>query len=265
LLFAAPALGLVDPVKPDAWAGEVLSYRVYWTSIPAAEATLSVERPAPDRLRFTSRAQGLSAISIVYPLDSKIVSEVTLPELTPLLYRKTGREGWGKEQGREVRYNPTTRESRYYKDDVLKSTMTLSGEIQDPLSCLYYFRALPGVDETKPVPLHIADGKRVVNGFATIAGHEEVTTPAGTFSTLVLQLKMEGVGGIFAKSVNAVTLVWITDDAWRIPVKIKTEVAVGSFTAVLQSIEPPSLRPPARKSAPASPSVEKPPAPSSLP
>jgi len=49
--------------------------------------------------------------------------------------------------------------------------------------------------------------------------------------------KMEGLTGVFQKSPKARILVWLTDDKRRLPVRLKSEVIVGAFTAQVTAIE----------------------------
>jgi hypothetical protein len=48
---------------------------------------------------------------------------------------------------------------------------------------------------------------------------------------------LKHVGGVFKKSKNAKLRIWVTADARRIPVKIESEVIVGSFVGELVSAE----------------------------
>jgi hypothetical protein len=256
-LLASPALALTDPVGIEELVGETLCFRVYWTGIPAAEAQLKVERAGPDTLRFVSTAKALSAVRLIYPLDSRLESEVRIPGIQPLRYRKSGREGWGKEHEREVVYDIAAGTSLYYRDDKLRTTLKIPPDTQDPLSCFFFYRTSPVADD-QPVDLHVDDGKRLVEGTVSIVGREKITVPAGTFSTVIVEPKLEGIGGIFAKSPGARLLLWLTDDKWRRPVKMRSEVVVGSFTALLERFDPPTPPPPVPQSAPASPAAPLP-------
>lgn len=239
LVFAASALALGPPVDIDALAGETLHYRAYWSGVPAAEATLAVVRMGPDRLRFVSAAKGLPATQWISPFDSRIESEVLTPGVRPAVYRKSGREGWGREIDRETRFDLAAGKSHYYKRGEFKSTLDIPSGVQDPLSSFFLYRTTPIVDD-KPFTFDVCDGRRLVKGSVTIVGREKVETPAGKFDTVLVELSMEGVGGIFAKTPGATVKVWLTDDPWRRPVKMRSEVAVGNFTAVLQRIDPPT-------------------------
>ena len=62
-------------------------------------------------------------------------------------------------------------------------------------------------------------------------GEERVTTPAGDFDCLVIEPEVEE--GIFGKAGRLV--VWVTDDALKMPVLVKSKVSIGSFVAELVS------------------------------
>ena len=50
---------------------------------------------------------------------------------------------------------------------------------------------------------------------------------------------MRNIGGVFRKSPNATLQVWITNDARRIPVRVKSKVVVGHFSREMTGYEPP--------------------------
>jgi hypothetical protein len=61
-------------------------------------------------------------------------------------------------------------------------------------------------------------------------GKETVTVDAGTFDCVILEPLVQE-GGLF-KSEGSI-IVWLTDDALRIPVKVKTKILIGSIDAEL--------------------------------
>jgi hypothetical protein len=46
--------------------------------------------------------------------------------------------------------------------------------------------------------------------------------------------------GLFVKEKNAKLRIWLTDDARRIPVRMRSKVAVGSVSADLEEYTPPT-------------------------
>jgi hypothetical protein len=103
----------------------------------------------------------------------------------------------------------------------------------DPLSLLYHLRELdltPGKTHRFAV---FADGK-IYTLEANVTGRRRLETPAGTFNTVIVEPKMQG-GGVF-RDEDANLTIWYTDDARHIPVRIRSEVKVGTITATLRAI-----------------------------
>jgi len=65
-------------------------------------------------------------------------------------------------------------------------------------------------------------------------GKEQVKVAAGTFNCIIVE-PIIVKGGLF-KSEGSI-YVWLTDDNYRIPVKVKTKIVIGSIDAVLTSFE----------------------------
>jgi hypothetical protein len=74
-------------------------------------------------------------------------------------------------------------------------------------------------------------------GRARVVKREKVTVLSGTYDTYLVEPSLEHIGGVFKKSKDAKLQIWVTADARRIPVKIKSKVAVGSFVGELMSVE----------------------------
>jgi len=223
---------LTPPPTLAQLAGETLEFRVRWGVIPAGRAFLEVIGDADGRLRFRARAQTLPFLNAIYPLRDVIESRVSLPGPQVLRYYKKSKEGWGRPRENEVLFDPEAGVARYFRDGKPKKTFAVPPDVQDPLSCFYAYRTSAVMDD-RIFNVDITDGSKLITGTVSIVGRETVETDAGTFRTVVIEPKMEGIGGIFRKSPNARILIWLTDDEWRRPVKIQSEVVVGSFTAEL--------------------------------
>jgi len=75
---------------------------------------------------------------------------------------------------------------------------------------------------------------------------ETLNTPFGTFKAVSVEPRMKGRGGLFRDD-NSRLLIWYTDDARHLPLRIRSELKFGSITATLRvvssgvkSIEPDS-------------------------
>ena len=238
LALAASALGATGsaaeerPAGLAALAGERLEYRVRWGMLSVARAALEVER-APDGavlLRATARTRGW--IDPIYPVRDLVESTVEPAGLRPLRFFKRIREGHGRPEEVTVEFDHRSGVARYIEDGAARPPLSLPGEFQDPLSCIYAYRMLaPGAGGE--VALEVTNGRRVIAGVFREVDRERLRTPAGSFDTVVVEPTIEGLGGVFRRSEKKTVRMWFTDDELRRLVRIYSEVAVGSFTMEL--------------------------------
>jgi hypothetical protein len=231
--------------------GERLVYDITWLGIRAAEATLEargvIRLNGRQVYHLVTTAQSTPFISKFFRVDDRSESYVTLEPMRSLRFEKHLREGryrhssqtafdhaerlasfryldFGKVPREISRLEEAERYGKYVQQE-----FPLSAGALDELSILYYVRTLP-----------LATGTRVVAGvFASkknwevevrVLGRETLDTALGRRATLVVEplLKFEG---IFQNKGRVV--VWLTDDAEKIPVRMKSEVIIGSFMATL--------------------------------
>ncbi len=105
---------------------------------------------------------------------------------------------------------------------------------QDVLSAFYFVRSqalVPGM--MLIVPNH-TDGKNYPLQVRVLR-RETVTVPAGRFTCVVVEPLLKSAG-LFKQEGNLT--IWLTDDARRMPVLMKSKVAVGSIAAELESFTP---------------------------
>jgi hypothetical protein len=113
-------------------------------------------------------------------------------------------------------------------------THSVPERVQDALSSLYYVRTRDDFVVGKPIIVDIHDSGKTWSVEIQTIGKEKVKTPAGEFDTIKVRTypKYEGVfmhkGEIF---------IWLTDDARRMPVLMKSKITIGSVVAVLQEFQ----------------------------
>ncbi len=101
---------------------------------------------------------------------------------------------------------------------------------QDVLSAFYYVRnqnLTPG----KHLSVNITIDGRSVATSVLVHRREKVKTIFGTINCLVIEPKLKKEG-VFRQS-GKITI-WVSDDAYKIPVKLESAVSFGSFVAVLK-------------------------------
>jgi hypothetical protein len=222
------------PPSLDALVGEHLAFELRWGILPAAEATLEVERLDRDRVLLRAAAQTLPYLDLIYPVRDLVESTVQAAGPRAERYFKNAREGRGEPRVEEILFDLERGTAHLLKADERQTAIQVPATVQDPLSCFYAYRTLD-LQGDAAARLDVSDGKKLIEGVVRVVGHENIEVPAGRFDTVIIEPELEGIGGVFKKSPGARIRIWLSDDAWRRPVKLKSEVAVGSFTAVLTS------------------------------
>jgi hypothetical protein len=231
LLLLAAAEGVPPaPVDEVFASGETLDFSLTWLRMSGGSAHLTVAPLAGDasKLRLISIAQSNPSFSRFYNVRDEIESIVDRETFSTLHYRKLLREGKRNKDETTV-IDPAKHEAVRRGDEY----STVPTPVFDPLSLIFQLRRLelvPGKVHRFPV---FADGK-LYTLEANVIGRDTLTTEAGTFRTVVVQPKMEA-GGIFRDDKGKLTI-WYTDDARHMPVRISTDVKIGSITATLRHV-----------------------------
>lgn len=222
--------------------GEKLVFELKWTLVPAGEATLEVKPittvNGEDARHFRLTAKTNRFLDRIYKVRDRIDGYTDLDMSKTVFYSKRQREGKTKKNV-IVRFNWENQTAEYteFIKQAKKKPIQLQPGSFDPLSIFYYTRMLTfnvGEEMQRPV----TDGKKCVIGKATVVRREKIRVPAGEFDTFLMVPELKHIGGVFKKSPDAKIELWVSADNHRIPVKLKSEVIVGSFTAELISRKP---------------------------
>ncbi len=212
---------------------ERLEFELSYTGITAGHAVQEVTREGTE-IHIVSTARSADWLQHFFPVDDRIESFLTSgsPLIhigSPRLYQER------KHEGRTI----THREARFDRQKLEVTTtdhrnmrekkQPITKRTYDTLSSFFYFRTVPLQVGTSYF-IDIYDCSRLWNTEVKVLRREELITPLGRFSTIVIQplLKSEG---IFARTADM--FIWLTDDDRRIPVQMKSKVVVGSITATL--------------------------------
>ena len=102
--------------------------------------------------------------------------------------------------------------------------------VQDLLSSLYFVRTQP-LKEGDLIPIPVSDGGEVYNIEVVAGKREEIKTAAGKFK--VIQLNAKVFDGRYIRR-SGEMLVWVTDDAQRIPVRARVKTSGTTITVDLK-------------------------------
>jgi len=235
--------------------GERLVYDVTWLGIKAGSSTLEargmVSLDGHQAYHLVTTAQSGPVISKIFRVDDRSESFLASEPMRALRFEKHLREGryrhssqtlFDHEKGvasfRYLDFSQVPRtimrveEAERYGRYVIQEFPMVPGAL-DELSVLYYARTLPLTPGTTTRAKVFASRKNWELE-VKVLDRETLATVVGRRETIVVEplLRFEG---IFQQKGRVI--VWITDDPERIPVRMKSEVRIGSFVATLASRE----------------------------
>lgn len=236
LLAAAPTSPI--PFGP----GERLTLRIGYGALLAGRAHLSVEagegRPT---LRFVAvaKSEGFFAWLFRFRVDDRTVAEWDPESSCSLGIEKHLREGRA-QRDQKVTFDPVTGRAEVEDAKVAEKSFSLAPCVLDVLSAFFVGR-VRGIAETQPLRLPVFDNGKSYVLEVRFLGRERLDLPAPlgkNVPTLVVEPLLAEGTGLFVKEGRL--KIWLTDDARRIPVRLKSKVAIGSVTAELESYVPPT-------------------------
>jgi hypothetical protein len=221
---------LVHPV-PDMvpfGEGENLVFAIQYGLIYAGDATLEVRSNAELNGRMAyhlvSIARTNGTFDLVYKVRDRHESYMDMENLYTVRFEKHLREG--KFRRDKVVDFDQDRHLAIYPD----KEVGIPPNTQDFISALFYVRTVPlEPGQAIWMPNH-SDGKNYPI-FIKVLRREQVEVQAGKFDCLVIEPVLE-TSAIF-ENTGKLTI-WLTDDNFRMPVLMRSKVAVGSFEAVLK-------------------------------
>jgi hypothetical protein len=237
---AAPAPAPPAPKKEfpvPFQAGEVLEYDIGWSSyVTAGTTTVTVKekKPSYNSTAYYVVAEGrptmlLSKLYTLYYKADTLIDSFTLLPQRGSLYVEEGK----RHRMKTTTFNQGTRHARY---EVQTSThverdLALPGSTQDALSALYVLRALPMKAGDK-FNMPVTDAGDLYKVTMQVAGVESLKTPLGTINALkIVPLIAAGKG-----EPPRGLVIWLSDDARRLPLKIEAQLAVGKFVVALRKV-----------------------------
>lgn len=219
--------------------GEKMHFILKYGVLPAGAATLEVhdmdDVGGVEAYHFVLTAQSNAFVDIFFKVRDRIDSYADADMNHSLYYTKDQKEGKTRRNIR-VDFDWERHESTYVNFDTAPKVISLMPGTFDPLSVFYYSRLLD-FEQNREFEHPVTDGEKNLIGRLRVVGRETVSVPAGTFETLVLEPDLKNVENVFAKLQSAGIRIWVTDDARRLLVQMKSKVTVGSFVAQLAAVE----------------------------
>lgn len=213
--------------------GEALNYDIRWGIIRAGSGTLTIsENTSGDGVyHIVNTARSNAVIDKFYKVRNRIETFLDVGKSSSVGYRKVQREG---SHHRDVNlvFDHDQNAATLFRNGKERRTIAVPASIHDPLSAIYYLRTIPSFDDG-PVVLNVTDGKKNYQVHVRVHGRETVETPLGFFDTVKIEPIVEDLELVFEKKKGGKLYIWLTDDARKIPVKMRSELYFGSIQVVL--------------------------------
>ena len=216
--------------------GEKLFFEVRWAFIPAAEGVLEIlPMETIDGMKcyhFSMTSRTYEFIDVFYKVRDRIEGFTDENLTRSVLYKKTQD---GKRKRRiSVNFDWDKLQSQYSNFDERGAPVSILPGSFDPLSVFYAFRLFQ-LKEGGELKASVTDGRKCIVGRARVIKREKIEVKNTVYDTFLVEPDLEQLGGVFEKSKNAKLQIWVTADGASIPVRVKSEVLVGSFVAELVS------------------------------
>jgi uncharacterized protein DUF3108 len=215
--------------KPDShvFLGETLRFAMSILGVAGGEMILTAapaELAGRSTWRFEMSVLSNDFLSKFFLVRDTIVSWIDPKSFRSLRYEKHSVEG------KRVRDELT--EFDYENGTALTDgkLVPLEEATLDTLSSVYYLRTLR-LDGDKPIALQVFSGRPHTLG-VEIQARETIVVPAGKFQTIRVEPKSAGTS-LVGKNL----VLWLTDDARKIPVQLRSKLKVGTLVGRLKSIE----------------------------
>jgi len=227
-----------DAFSQDAFkTGEYFKFRIHYGIVNAGYATLEVkDAVVKNKKVFHVVGRGVTTGMTKFFFKVEDVYESYFDKETGKPYqfvRKINEGGYTKNQEGFFDQAKNTVLVKDYKNKTQK-TISVTENVQDIVSTFYYLRNNTQIGKMKvgeSITIDMFFDDEVTKFKLKFLGKEDLKTEFGTVSTLMFRPLVQS-GRVF-KEEESLT-VWISDDANRIPLRIKASLAVGSLKADLE-------------------------------
>lgn len=218
---------------------EQMHFSVSWSGgVKIGDLALTV-RPNPEGegLDIRARVSDYGLFKFFYPVDDTFTTLVQGPQKFPSRYEVHQQEGRRKVH-RLTLYDQEKFQARYRKHQEPLTLYQLTGPVYNEFSAFFITRALRlSKEKQQLVPSFVDKQRHRVE--VKVLGKEQKKTIFGRKNTIKVMPKMN-FKGLYDKDGD--TIFWLTDDACRIPVEIRSKILIGSLVAELKEYSNPACK-----------------------
>ncbi len=216
--------------------GEKLTYYISWSNImQAGKAVLEVrtERSSDgnDRYRIVSTAISAGIVGKFYKVSDTVESLVDRTGFRTLAFHLDQNHG-KRSKKRDMAFD-RAKGIVQVSAEGRQEQYAVPDDVQDALSSLYYVRTRQDFVVGKPIVVNVHDDGKTWAVEVITLGREKLKTVLGEVDTIKIKTypRYEGVfqnkGEIY---------IWLTDDARKIPVLMKSTITIGTIVSTLVEV-----------------------------
>lgn len=217
--------------------GEFLKFRIHYGVITAGYATLKISEyytylNGRKCFHVVGKGQTSSGFDWFYKVRDQYESYIDAEALFPWQFKRHIREG-GFESYTETRFDHAQQKAFYTNQAKKIIPFDVPENIQDVISAYYYARTVYDYDELKPgdrISLRNFIDRKTFNLQAEMIGRETIKVSGQSYKTIKMKVLIEDAGLITDGS--TITF-WASDDKNKIPIRINSELLIGSIKADL--------------------------------
>ena len=220
--------------------GETLSYDVTWSVFPAGEVTAVVRKgnkPARDAYEVDTTARSKGFASVLFKVQNDFHSLFDPESVCSLQISKKINEG-RRHRESQIVFDAKRRLAIFDEHDLSNPAAApkhaeneIPPCVQDVISAFYFLRK-QSLEVKQKFAIPVNDGSKTRLVVADVQARERIQTPFG--SRFAFRVEPKVFGDLYKRKGRL--LVWISDDAQRLPLRIKALVSVGAITGTLKSV-----------------------------
>lgn len=234
---------LIDPLtverQPTFTEGEHLVYKLGWSFFTVARSVLEVnpgEMEGNPALEISVRTRTNSFADAFYKVRNLSTSWVS--EDVSRSYRYTALQEEGdRERDTVASFDPVESTVQYenrLNGEVREPVPVLPGTF-DPVGIVFFVRSLDfEVGDELVIPT--SNGKEFFFTVVRVVDKVERKFALGRYEAFVLEPDIKDLGGVFKRSPDGKVRFFFSADEQKLPLRMESEVAVGSFWAELTEI-----------------------------
>ena len=211
---------------------EKLTYRISLIKIPVGTAVMEATNDNGE-LRITIRITSNAVFSTVYPVDDLV--ETRMIKGNYLLTRV--RQSEGSYRG-DFGFTLMLREHKAFWVDRLTNRYDYQllpvDDVMDAVSGFYFLRNR-NLEVGNSVELHLFDSNEYSPTTVEVLRRERIGLPGGNEVDALVLHPLFKTAGFFRRTGDI--MIWLTDDQFRVPVRLETHISLGKVTADLISLE----------------------------